>query len=484
MKKIILNILLIISGLSLFAQQLPLNKQYLHNTAVLIPAATGFSGNWETFLTLRQNWIGINGSPKSAILNINGQLPSNLGLGLTFSTTKTGNYTQTFLRPAIAYHIHFNEDMRLSAAIMPEYYSNQLNLGNVHSFGTQIDPVLQNTNRLSVSSFDVGVSLLFSAYNFNIGVSVPQTLAMTVKLDDEGHNFSMQRHYFGYASYLLDANDWEIKPSVVVRMTETSPVNYEGVVQVRYKKHISAGLGYSSDQSLLFSVGALSGSNLWISYSYEIGFAGLSAASLGSHELTIGFLIKPAQKFNYVATVFIPQENVIAETDENIVSKVQSLENQLKNEQQRRLAKDDDLQWQIDSLKGLIGTGTAGNQTQGLHWRQRIVSQNVNFSLLDNNILPSSYSELDKYAEKLKADKSLKVKILVYTDNLYSDEISKKMAEERAKAVADYFKSKGVSENQIIYEGMGAVDPIADNTTTQGREENNRVEFLFSKRIF
>lgn len=483
MKQIILNIIVLFVTISSLAQQIPVNNQFMVNTSSFIPAASGFSGNIEAFMTLRKSWIGINGAPQDAFVNLNGDIGNNMAAGFTFNTDKTGNFTQTYLLPTFSYHIHFNENTSLSVGISPMYYSNQLNIATIQSFGTQIDPLVQNISRISSKSFDIGVSFLFNIKNFNFGVSVPQTIAMSSKLDNLGHNFALKRHYFAYASYIFEMGDWQLKPMAVGRATETSPINYCGALEVKFKKRIWATLGYSADNSAMFSIGAISGNNIMISYTYEYGIAGISGASLGSHEITFGFLIKSSKNFKQNATVFLPQQSIETGTNEDIANQIADLQTKIKKEEKNRITEIAKLQKQIDSLKN-ISPAKHNNVTTSETWLMRVVTQNINFSLLDNKILESSYSELDKYTAKLIGDSDLKVKILVYTDNLFSDEISKTMSAERAKAIADYFISKGVKSTQIIYEGMGAVDPVADNTTTEGREENNRVEFLFNKRIF
>ena len=50
-------------------------------------------------------------------------------------------------------------------------------------------------------------------------------------------------------------------------------------------------------------------------------------------------------------------------------------------------------------------------------------------------------------------------------------------AKERAQSVSSYLLGCGVSPNQIkSVEGMGEANPVADNSTEAGRQENRRVE--------
>jgi len=50
------------------------------------------------------------------------------------------------------------------------------------------------------------------------------------------------------------------------------------------------------------------------------------------------------------------------------------------------------------------------------------------------------------------------------------------LSKERAEAVANYLKSKGVVlGDRFTTKGFGAADPIADNSTEEGRAKNRRV---------
>ncbi len=487
MNKIFLFILILTTQI-IFGQQIPINNQYVVNRASFIPAWNGYNGNIESFLTYRQSWVGVSGAPKTGIFNLNGAINDKMGLGFMLMAEKTGNFSQNYLMATYAYHLYFSDNTCLSAGITPLFFKNQINLATVNSYGTQLDPMLQNVDYLTITAFDLGISLGFRTGDFSAGISVPQTIGMSFKINDIGNNYALKRHYFGFLSYQINASQWQIEPMAIVRTTEQSPVNYGGSVMIKYKARLWASIGYNADKSAMISVGALSNNNLAISYSYEIGIGGLSKASLGTHEITLGFLIKPAKIFKHNATVFMQGTSNNVVTDENLAQKVAVLDEQLKREQQQRKDKDKDLQRQIDSIKSVLGNTAPANPNttpSEIHWMQRIVTQNITFGLMSDKIYASSFSELDKYAKKLRQDSELKIKILVYTDNLFSEEVNKKMSQQRAKAVADYLLAKpGIRADQIEYEGMGSVDPIGDNTTPEGREKNNRVEILFSKKVF
>jgi len=63
-----------------------------------------------------------------------------------------------------------------------------------------------------------------------------------------------------------------------------------------------------------------------------------------------------------------------------------------------------------------------------------------------------------------------------YTDNTGSEEYNQKLSEDRAKAVAEYAAFTGVEGDRMTIIGYGESDPVADNSTATGRQQNRRVE--------
>ena len=55
-----------------------------------------------------------------------------------------------------------------------------------------------------------------------------------------------------------------------------------------------------------------------------------------------------------------------------------------------------------------------------------------------------------------------------------------RLSEERARAVFEYFITKGV-QNKMLYKGYGDTMPFADNATEDGKARNRRVEFEILK---
>jgi OOP family OmpA-OmpF porin len=69
-----------------------------------------------------------------------------------------------------------------------------------------------------------------------------------------------------------------------------------------------------------------------------------------------------------------------------------------------------------------------------------------------------------------------------YTDSIGTDAYNIKLSERRATAVMNYLiKETGVDRSKITAVGHGKADPVADNSTAEGRAKNRRVEvFILS----
>ncbi|MUL64415.1 hypothetical protein BOO86_08075 [Mycobacterium sp. CBMA 234] len=79
-------------------------------------------------------------------------------------------------------------------------------------------------------------------------------------------------------------------------------------------------------------------------------------------------------------------------------------------------------------------------------------------------------------ADKIKGCPNGAVTVVGYTDNEGSDAVNLKLSDTRAKAVAAALVSNGVLASKVTARGAGSANPIADNSTEDGRAKNRRVE--------
>lgn len=109
---------------------------------------------------------------------------------------------------------------------------------------------------------------------------------------------------------------------------------------------------------------------------------------------------------------------------------------------------------------------------------QSLVLANIQFDPNKSNLLEQSYMELDKLVSYLKKNTTYKITINGYTDNLGREEENKNLSKARAEIVADYLIKNNINKNRISSNGFGSLNPIATNSTTEGKKRNRRVECI------
>jgi len=102
---------------------------------------------------------------------------------------------------------------------------------------------------------------------------------------------------------------------------------------------------------------------------------------------------------------------------------------------------------------------------------------NIFFETGKSILQPASFAELDRVVEFLIANPDIKIEIAGHTDNVGKVNYNLVLSNSRAKAVADYITTHGVSPDRITSRGYGMSKPVADNKTKEGRALNRRVEF-------
>lgn len=168
---------------------------------------------------------------------------------------------------------------------------------------------------------------------------------------------------------------------------------------------------------------------------------------------------------------------------------VSYLANKDKNagERNRRLLRDAGI--------GAIAGGGVGYymDTQEAKLRQQLRStgvsvqrdgDNINLIMPGNITFPSNgrdlradfYPVLDSVALVLEEFDKTIVAVAGYTDSQGSDSYNQSLSESRASSVASYLKTKQIVPARFQIVGFGEQNPIADNTTEQGRAQNRRVE--------
>jgi OmpA-OmpF porin, OOP family len=94
---------------------------------------------------------------------------------------------------------------------------------------------------------------------------------------------------------------------------------------------------------------------------------------------------------------------------------------------------------------------------------------------------PGAYATIDRLANALKEVPSRTVMIEGHTDSVGSEQYNQALSEQRAQSVQAALMQRGVDASQIRTAGMGEALPVASNDSAGGRQQNRRVEVVFSE---
>jgi outer membrane protein OmpA-like peptidoglycan-associated protein len=108
--------------------------------------------------------------------------------------------------------------------------------------------------------------------------------------------------------------------------------------------------------------------------------------------------------------------------------------------------------------------------------RPTLILSGVTFQTGRSVLTAQSYAVLDQVAGSLVANPEIRIEIAGYTDNTGPLALNRRLSGNRAIAVRFYLARKGVSPSRMTARGYGPSNPVATNTTPDGRAQNRRVE--------
>lgn len=278
--------------------------QYFEVPSYYNAAATGTSDYLNIRAGSRMQWTGIPNAPVTFLAL--GEMPLKLGskrigVGLVLQQESMGLYKNMTLGVQGAYKLKlwkgelsigfqlgmFDESFKGSEVILPD--------GDNFHDGT--DDGIPTTD-VHGTSFDLGIGAFYTHRYFRAGISMSHVNEPTVTMSTDGSATENEYEFKAgrIAYFIADGNIpikntlFEIQPSMLVK-TDFTFTTAEFTVRARYKKFLTAGLGYRYKDAVSLILGAQY-KDFFIGYSYDYPVSAIASVSNGSHEVWGGYRLK------------------------------------------------------------------------------------------------------------------------------------------------------------------------------------------------
>jgi type IX secretion system PorP/SprF family membrane protein len=246
MKRLLLGILFtVLAGTAyLNAQQLPLYSQYMLNDFFINPAIAGSKSYSPVLLSIHKQWIGIKDSPSTQTLSGHTMLANNnVGIGAIIFNDDFGPESHIGLQAIYSYHFHIDRLNKISlglAAIAFQYKMDQ----RFFNLTIYDDPAITYmVEKTIVPDATFGVYAYGKRYYG--GITASHLFQSKLKINRNIEENKMVRHYFvmgGYKFIFPNSPQLEIEPSVLMKMTEITPPQFDINVKMYYDKDYWFGM--------------------------------------------------------------------------------------------------------------------------------------------------------------------------------------------------------------------------------------------------
>ena len=108
----------------------------------------------------------------------------------------------------------------------------------------------------------------------------------------------------------------------------------------------------------------------------------------------------------------------------------------------------------------------------------KFVTNNILFDTGKATLKQESMIEIMRVADYMKKNPTARFEVQGHTDNQGSDKINDPLSQQRAEAIVKALEGLGVDGFNLKAVGKGSHEPVADNSTEEGRAKNRRVEFI------
>ncbi|MES2862776.1 MAG: type IX secretion system membrane protein PorP/SprF [Bacteroidota bacterium] len=300
--KIIAFVIFALFTLQAEAQQDPHYTQYMYNMNVMNPAYAGSKESLSGSLLYRQQWVSIDGAPKSATLSMHSPVGKKVGLGLSVISDKIGPVEENNVYGDFSYTLNLGGDNRLALGLKSGLTFHKVGLfseiGNGYVQQQNDAAFRENTSNIY---FNIGSGVFYYSKKYYIAASVPNMLeAKHLVVKDNGSEYqfgSEKQHFFLTGGYVFDlSTNTKLKPSFMAKSAFGTPVSLDLSANALFYEKFEAGLSYRLEDSFGAMVNFKVSPSLRIGYAYDHITSDLNVTTPASHEFMLLFDLNSMKK--------------------------------------------------------------------------------------------------------------------------------------------------------------------------------------------
>jgi type IX secretion system PorP/SprF family membrane protein len=288
MKKSYILILFLLFSLRSVAQIETMYSMYRINPIISSPAYAGTMEDGhrgEIVVMDRQQWLGIQGAPRTLAMTANFQYKPKIGGGFLLLADQAGPLRVATMAGDLAYHVQFNPEWSMAGGIRLGVSSVYLDYEGIQVVDPN-DPILA-TNKGSGLKGNTGWGVRFNHKGgFFASLSMPRVLSY----DFGGFSGAYKDVTYLYvnAGTTVRVNDQlSFSPSFMARAAQDVPLSWDVNVMARIGKAFDAGLAYRHKDSYGLRFGMQANPKIYLGYIYEMPISGLSKVSNQTHEIAL-----------------------------------------------------------------------------------------------------------------------------------------------------------------------------------------------------
>ncbi len=302
MKKLTSLLLLILLPLALWGQLTPVTNHYILNPLTINPSYAGSRGGLSIAAFYRQQWVGLDGAPRTMSLEVDAPvLSSKLGLGLFVVNDKIGVTKQTEIMSSYAFRISVG-----SGTLALGLGAGLVATNTAWSDLIVIDPgeeyYLIDSRVFVVPDFSFGT--YYNVKNYFLGFSIPRLLGYKFDFDRNKYSLRVEPGQYNYVlntGYMFSLGQKaRFIPSAMLSYSPGDKLLYDASAHFILSDRLWFGATYRSTSSVTALAQFAVNNQFKVAYSYDFNYGKLGSYNHGSHEVMLRY------EFRYKVDVVNP----------------------------------------------------------------------------------------------------------------------------------------------------------------------------------